>query len=193
VTAKEDDLAFRKYTGRSSGSGEDKAEKKKPDIMECADRKLSRKSMTAWELSRFLTEKDYPKDEIKELVEKYKALGYLDDRRFCMEYFDRAFARNKSIRRAYAELEEKGVDRNDIDIAFGDYEEIYHHVDDRKMAEAETVRVLRTAGLDPGEPVPDRIKGRAARKLYSYGYRESMIYDILDEIDMLNRARTEEK
>ncbi|MGN0708701.1 MAG: regulatory protein RecX [Anaerovoracaceae bacterium] len=186
-------MAFRKYTGRSSGSGEDEAEKKKPDIMECADRKLSRRSMTAWELSRFLTEKDYPKDEIKELVEKYKALGYLDDRRFCMEYFDRAFARNKSIRRAYAELEEKGVDRNDIDIAFGDYEEIYHPVDDRKMAEAETVRVLRTAGLDPGEPVPDRIKGRAARKLYSYGYRESMIYDILDEIDMLNRARTEEK
>lgn len=193
MTAKEDDLAFRKYTRRPAGSDEDQAEKKRPDIMECADRKLSRKSMTAWELSRFLMEKDYPKDDIKALIERYKALGYLDDRRFCMEFFDRAFARNKSIRRAYAELEEKGVDRNDIDIAFGDYEELYHPVDDRKMAEAEAVRVLRTSGLDQGEPVPDKLKGRAARKLYSYGYRESMIYDILDEIDRLNGAQAAEK
>lgn len=168
--------------------GEQDAEPKKKDIRVCADLKLSRKSMTAYEIRNYLLERDYPKDEIDALVETYTELGYLDDARYCSEFFDYAFRKGWSVRRAFGELEERGVSRDTIEDAFGEYQDLRDNVmSDRERAEREAVKVLRAGGIEPGDPVPEKMKGRVGRKLYSYRYNESMIYDIIESLDSLNR------
>ena len=165
-----------------------KEENIRKDIYEAADAKLSRKSMTVYELRAFLKDKGYEKAEIDALVDRYTELGYLDDKRYCGEYFDYAFKKNRSVRRTFSDLEEKGVAPDTIRDAFDEYEDINDKaVDERAMAEREAVRVLRAGGVFPDMAVPEKMKGRVGRKLYSFGYRESLVYDIIDDLDRINR------
>ena len=77
------------------------------------------------------------------------------------------------------ELREKGVDQADIDIAFEEYD---LEVDEVGRAREEAAKVLRMAGIEDGQPVPEKIVGRIARKLQSKGYSSDTIYSIIGDM-----------
>lgn len=153
------------------------------NIEETAARKLTARSMTIEEMRSYLLKKGFEKEETESMIAMLREDGYLNDSRYCMEYFEYAFAKNKSRKRVFVELRKKGVADDVIEIAFDDYEaDDEVEFDELKMARNEAEKTLRMADLTWDDPVPDKIKGRIARKLDSYGYAPAIIYEILGEL-----------
>ncbi|OLR56843.1 hypothetical protein BHK98_12675 [Hornefia porci] len=148
---------------------------------EAAVRKLADRMMTAAEMKSFLSGKGYEDEEIRQTILQLREDGYLDDRKYCAEYFVVAFRRNKGKYRVFAELRRKGVDEEIIAAAYEDYAD-EQPVDETSMAREEAEKVLRLAELTPEDPVPDKIRGRIARRLNSLGYGSGIIYAILEEL-----------
>lgn len=148
---------------------------------EAAVRKLADRMMTVAEMKSFLSGKGYEDEEIRQTILQLREDGYLDDRKYCAEYFVVAFRRNKGKYRVFAELRRKGVDEEIIAAAYEDYAE-EQPVDETSMAREEAEKVLRLADLTPEDPVPDKIRGRIARRLSSLGYGSGIIYAILEEL-----------
>lgn len=157
-------------------------EKKKPDVMETALKKLARRSMAEAEMRDFLRRKGASEEELEPVIRELRDLGYLNDKEYCRMYFDHAFRKNKSRRLVFLELEEKGVADEVIAAAYRDYQDEGAAPDEAELAEKEARRMLREAGLTENDPVPEKIRGRIARKLYSRGFTESLIYDVLDDL-----------
>ena len=150
---------------------------------DAAARKLSTRSMATAELRDHLLKKGYPAREVEEVIRAFQEDGYLDDQRFCREYFGYAFRKNKGKRRVFAELRQKGLSEDDIQFAYEDYlEEEGDSVDEMARARAEAQKILRVAGVEEDQPVPEKIQGRIARKLSGYGYSSHVIYEILGEL-----------
>lgn len=153
------------------------------NIEDSAARKLTERSMSVFELTSYLLKKGFEKDEVKRMITMLKDDGYLNDSRFCREYFEYAFSRNKGKKRVFAELRNKGVDDMIIANAFDDYE-ADEDVDynEEKMARAEVDKVLLMADLKWEDQISDKIRGRIARRLDSYGFSPVIIYGILGEL-----------
>lgn len=162
--------------------GESGKQKKKRSVDEEAVRKLSRKSMSTEELRQFLRSKEYSSEEIEAELKELKKHRYLDDQRFAWEYLQYAFSQNRSRQRAFSELRRKGVSDEDMQNAFMDYEDLEGGLNEKEMARSEAEKVLRMADLEWDDPVPDKIRGRIARRLSARGFSSSLIWDLLDEL-----------
>lgn len=156
------------------------------NINDAALRYLSSRSRTVFEMRKHLAEKGFSEEETECLTEEFREFGYLDDMRYCMEYFRYAFGRGKGKRKVFYELREKGVSQDIMEIAFEDFtaelEADGKTFDERQRGRQEAEKVLRLAGISPGEPVPEKILARIGRKLSSRGYQRDVIYSILGEL-----------
>lgn len=153
-------------------------------INDAALRRLSSRSRTVKEMESYLAEKGYEEEEIRGVIADFCACGYLNDERYCREYFRYAFGRGKGKRKVFAELRQKGVGAEVIETAFEDFsfeEEAF--CDEKSRAREEAERVLRLAEIGEDEAVPEKIKARVARKLQSKGYGCDTIYSILGELN----------
>ncbi len=148
-------------------------------INDAALRHLSSRSRTIHEMKAHLLQKGFEEKEIDSLIAEFRDCGYLDDLRYCQEYFNYAFGKGKGKRRVFNELREKGVDQADIDIAFDEYD---LEMDEVSRAREEAAKVLRMAEIEDGQPVPEKIVGRIARKLQSKGYSSDIIYSIIGDM-----------
>lgn len=117
------------------------------NINEAALRHLANRSRTEGEMIKHLKSKGFDDEEIKETVEELKTFRYIDDSRYCEEYFRYAFGKGKGKRKVFAELREKGVNSQAIEIAFEDYE-AEEGTDERARAMEEAEKVLRLADID---------------------------------------------
>lgn len=152
------------------------------NIDETALRHLTNRSRTVLEMERHLTMKGFEEKEIREVIREFLDCGYLDDSRYCREYFRYAFGKGKGKRKVFAELREKGVDGETIEFAFEDFEAEEGGLNERERAWQEAEKVLRTADIADGDSVPEKIKGRIGRKLQSKGYSSDIIYSIIGEL-----------
>ncbi len=137
---------------------------------------LASRSRTVKELERYLLRKNFPEEEISALLADFIEYGYLDDSRYCLAYFDYAFGRGKGKRRVFAELQEKGVDPQTIEIAFEEYGPAGSE-EERAWIEAE--KILRLSEIGEDEPVPEKVRGRIARRLQTKGYSSDVIYKVI--------------
>ena len=164
--------------------------KKKADINECAAMKLSRKEMSAKELREYLVRREYEPEEVDRVISTMLEFGYLNDARFATEFLIYDLGRGRSLKKAFYDLKQKGVSAADIEKGYNEYLDEFGEPDDHQSALAEAKKVLMAADLSPGH-IPDdmkeKIEGRIARRLFSRGFSQSVIYDVLREI------RTEEE
>lgn len=163
----------------------DEKKKKQIDINECAEKKLARKEMSVKELRDYLLKREYDREEVDRVISTLKDFGYLNDARFATEYLIYDFDRGRSVKRAFYDLRQKGVSDADIQAGYNEYLDEFGEVDEHKAAYEEAMKVLMAADLTPGH-IPDdmreKINGRIARRLFTRGYSQSLIYDILAEI-----------
>lgn len=162
-----------------------KTTKKKPDIDECAARKLSHKEMSTRELRDYLLKKEYDQEEVDRVIKTMQEFGYLNDARFACEYLIYDLERGRSLKKAFYDLKQKGVSEADIEAGYNEYLDEYGEPDEHKAAYEEALKVLRAADLTPGhipDDIREKINGRIARRLFTRGYSQSLIYDILSEI-----------
>lgn len=149
------------------------------NINDAALRYLSARSRSASEMKRQLSRKGFSEEEIDSLIAEFKEFGYLDDLRFCQEYFQYAFGKGKGKRLVFHELREKGVDQGYIDQA---YEDLDLEMDEADRAREEAAKVLRTAEIQDGQAVPEKVLARIARKLQAKGYSSDIIYSIIGDM-----------
>lgn len=159
--------------------------KTKADIDECAARKLSQKAMCVKELRDYLTKREYEKEEIDRVISSMVEFGYLNDARFALEFLIYDIGRGRSRKKAFYDLKQKGVSDQDIEAGYNDYLEEFGEPDEHESAYSEALKVLRAADMEPGS-IPkeslQKIEGRIARRLFTRGFSQSLIYEILSEI-----------
>lgn len=162
-----------------------KKKNNKIDINECAEKKLSRKSMSVKELRDYLTKREYGKEEIDRVIEDMLDFGYLNDAVFACEFLIYDLGRGRSKKKAFYDLKQKGVSDADIEAGYNEYLDEFGEPDEHETAYKEALKVLHAADMEPGE-IPkeslEKIQGRIARRLFTRGFSQSLIYEILSEI-----------
>jgi len=165
----------------------------KLDIRDVAAKYLAYRSHTTAEMRKFLQQKDFAQEEIEALILDFTEYGYLDDEKYCHQYFDYAFGKGKGKKVVFAELREKGVDSDVIQFAFEDREEEF---DERGRAFEEAAKVLRAVGVEVeaenfvngeiGEKLTERVDekliAKVGRRLQSKGYGTDIIYRVIGEL-----------
>ena len=150
------------------------------DIRDTAAKYLAYRSHTCREMRKHLQQKGFAEEEIAAVIADFIECGYLDDNRYCMQYFDYAFGKGKGKRLVFSELKEKGVDSDTIQFAFEDWDGDYNEKE-RAMEEAMKVLRLADADLKPGA-VDAKIIARIGRRLQSKGYSSDVIYSVIGEL-----------
>lgn len=73
----------------------------------------------------------------------------------------------------------------DIEAGYNDYLEEFGEPDEHESAYSEALKVLHAADMEPGS-IPkeslQKIEGRIARRLFTRGFSQSLIYEILSDI-----------
>jgi len=152
----------------------------KTDIRDTAAKYLTYRSHTIAEMKKHLRQKGYEEGAVDEVVLEFTGYGYLDDSRYCMEYFDYAFGKGKGKRLVFAELREKGVNHDTIQFAFEDWEGEY---DEKSLAREEAMKVLHLTDVDPDAgPIDERTAARIGRRLQTKGYSTDVIYSVIGEL-----------
>lgn len=140
------------------------------DIKDVALKYLTSRARTRGEMEKHLREKGFEKEEIQETIQRLEQLHYLDDMDYCLRYFEYAFGKGRGTLRAKRELEEKGVSREIIQIAFEEYE----------AEESELDRARQQAAKIAAGKEPDRkLMAKIGRRLTTMGYSSDVIYQVI--------------
>ena len=158
-------------------------------------RKLSARMRTEQEIRQFLRQAEYSVDETEAAIAELAGYGYLNDERYCGEYFRYAKTKGKADRRIVRELAQKGISaetaRNVIeDLRAEEAEDEGRTVDDHAAALAVGHKMLRNQ-WDDGKVADDKFLARVGRRLAGLGYDGSVIYDILGKLRQDERDRRE--
>ena len=149
--------------------------KNKKTAMEAASAYLANRMRTVHELRKHLKEKEYDTSEIDETVDELIALHYLDDNLYAERYYEYNREKKRGIKRAAAELKERGVDETIINNAGEDF--LYNNkVDEYEDALAVALKVAE------GREVDDKLVAKIARKLETKGYGGGDILRVLETI-----------
>ena len=170
-------------------------ERHRRSASEAAMRKLSARMRTEQEIRAFLRQAEYGADEIETAIAELAGYGYLNDERYCGEYFRYAKAKGKADRRIVQELTAKGIAaelaRNVIeDLREAEAQDGGEITEDRDAALAVARKMLRGQWED-GKAADDKFLARVGRRLAGLGYDGSVIYDILGKLRQDERDRRE--
>ena len=152
-------------------------EKEKKENRRSAAEELTRylapRMRTVAEARKHLEEKVYDESEIRETLQRFLDLKYLDDSDYVRAYCEYAFGK----RRGSSELRNKGIESETIQNGIDDY--MYENrVDECALARLVAEKTL--AGAE--RHLEQKSVARVARKLEQMGYGSSVIIRILEEI-----------
>lgn len=140
------------------------------EIKDAALKYLTSRARTCGEMQQYLLGKGFEPEEIQKTIAYLKELRYLDDADYCSRYLEYAIGKGRGSIRIKRELEEKGVDRQTIQIAFEEYEGEESELDRAKQ---------QAAKIAGGKPVDKKLLGRIGRRLSSMGYQSDVIYQVI--------------
>ena len=148
---------------------------------------LDLRPRTEKELRDYLKRKEYDEKEIDDAIEYLKEYGYVDDRKYCMEYFRFAQKKGRSDYRIIRELEQKGVSpeisRAELELIreSSDFDGRDLILDDRTKALDVAMKMVR-AEKDKERIRDPKFQARVARRLSGLGYDSSTVYHVLSKI-----------
>ena len=142
--------------------------------------KLAYRMRTEKEIRDFLESAGYEAGETAQAVADLKSFGYIDDARFCEEYFRYAKKKAKADARIIRELSQKGISaelaRNAIEDARADAEMEFD--DDETSAMKTAVQMLRNLTED-GKKADEKFFAKVGRRLFQLGFDSSVIYGVI--------------
>lgn len=151
----------------------------KGNIYDAAYGHLTNRSRSVKEMKQYLRKKEFGDEEIEALVEEFLECGYLNDTAYAIEYCRYAAGKGKGKRRIFAELAEKGIGHDVAEIAFEEFSDMDDGYSEEENARKVAAKILRTAGLEEGDEIPEKLKARVARNLASKGFSTDLIYRII--------------
>ena len=154
----------------------EKEKKEKKENRRSAAEELTRylapRMRTVAEARKHLEEKVYDESEIRETLQRFLDLKYLDDSDYVRAYCEYAFGKRRGSTRIRSELRNKGIESETIQNGIDDY--MYEN----RVDECALARLV--AGAE--RPLEQKSVARVARKLEQMGYGSSVIIRILEEI-----------
>lgn len=149
--------------------------KSKKTAMEAASAYLASRMRTVHEVRKHLRDKEYEASEIDEAVNELIGLRYLDDYLYAERYYEYNREKRRGIKRAAAELRERGVDEVTIKNAAEDF--LYNN----KVDEYEDALYIAKREAE-GRERDEKLEAKIARKLESKGYSGGDIIRVLEAI-----------
>lgn len=140
-----------------------------------AYRLLAYRPRSRKELEEKLREKEFPEDTIETVIDRCTRLGYLDDRKFAVQWAaSRARLRGRGRRRIEQELRNKGISR---DIIHEVMDEVFEGSSEADIARREAEKKLKTLARFEPEVRRRRLAGFLERK----GFSSEIIHAVLRE------------
>lgn len=146
------------------------------DIMDEAAELLTARSLTKAELQKKLKGQGFESPEVEDAAARLEELGYLDDEAYAARYAADAARKGKGRLRIARELAQKGTDGETVKAALETIADDEDQLSERDRAMAEAEKMLR------GEKPDEKTLARIARRLSSYGYEPSVIWDVLGKL-----------
>lgn len=161
---------------------------------EAACEKLSCRMRTEKEIRDYLKSAGYDRDETDEAIDELKEYGYIDDAKYCAEYYRYAKRKSKADARILQELAQKGIPPALAQSAIEDAKESIEEEfpDDRAIATALASK-MAAALASEGKPADEKFFARVARRLSAKGFAPAIIYGVISELRGKIKANTEEK
>ena len=169
---------------------EKKAERHRCSASEVAMRKLSARMRTEQEIRDILKRAAYDDEEIEAAIAELVGYGYLNDERYCGEYFRYAKLKGRADRRIVQELTAKGISAELARNIIEEMQDGSEMAADRDAALLVARKMLRGQWED-GKAADDKFLARVGRRLAGLGYDGSVIYDILGKLRQDERDRRE--
>lgn len=149
------------------------------EIWDVASRFLANRMKTRSQLEKHLQSKEYPDEEIAEVLSRFEEYGYLNDTDYASVYISHGIPKGHAFWRIRKELSDRGVSDDCIDAGLQRYieETDYDPVADefqRGKLQAEKI-------IGQIMPADSKLLAKAGRKLISLGYRSETVYAILGE------------
>lgn len=141
---------------------------------------LKQRDYTAYQLSKKLLDAGYPDSVVDEALSYVKSFGYVDDRRYAVDYI-RSQSQFHSRKEVAQKLSQKGLDRNLI-------EDVFSEICPEERAESSSdnteyvliLKTLKKKGYSGNESYEER------QKLLAYFYRRGFsmdeVYRAMDEL-----------
>lgn len=184
------------------------------EAFNAACRKLASRMRTEKEIKIHLKKLEFDDDTIDEVVSNLTELGYIDDEKYCAEFFKYAKAKGKADARIVRELVEKGVTRetaknviedvretaaemqkymNEYDgetVKFGatDYR-TDEYPSDSRLAYEIGLRMTKSQ-LEEGKEIDPKFLARVGRRLAGLGYDSGIVYNILGKLREYGRKKS---
>ena len=150
---------------------------------EAACGKLAGRMRTEKEIWDYLKSAGYDREEIRAAIDELKAYGYIDDAKYCEEYFKYGKRKSKADARILRELAQKGIPsefaQGVIEAARNDWEGKFY--DDRKLAERLALKMAQ-AQLGEGKAADEKFYAKVARRLSAQGFSADVIYGVLSDL-----------
>lgn len=140
-------------------------------------RKLAAQARTRQELAKALATRQVPEDVAAHVLDRMEAVGLVDDAAFAHDWVQsRQQRRHLSASALRRELQNKGVDRDQIDAALSDVET----GDELVAAEALAEKKLRSMTGLARDVQYRRLAGALARRGFSAGVTSTVLRRVLD-------------
>ena len=148
------------------------------NILDTALGYLAKRPRTEYQLREYLNRKGFPREEVDDVLKDLREVHYVDDLRFCKEYYEYGSSKGKSINLIKYELQKNGIDGLVIEDALAVIEE-ERNID---LQGEETRRALEmaenTARKNMGGDT-SKLPGKIGRRLKGLGYDSDLIYRIV--------------
>lgn len=149
------------------------------DINEVALRKLANRERTKKEMEKFLFDKGFEAEEIKECISELELHKYINDKNYATSYLRYSLGKRKAISRIKRELLQKGVEKYDIEDGFYEYE--CDTSIDLETLQIQNAKKEAEKYLGNKEILEKKDFARLGRRLNTLGYNSSLIYNIIGE------------
>ncbi|MFR8235922.1 MAG: regulatory protein RecX [Anaerovoracaceae bacterium] len=176
----------RNTSERAAGSERSSAEK----CRSAALRYVSMAAKTEGQVKDYLVRKEFSETEIEEAIEMLREYRYVDDERYCRDYYIQGCRKGRGRRRIEQELERKKISRSIIRESLDnflseenpDYQDILEETLTEKERAMALGRKMLKEQLSLGKSVDKAFCAKVARRLTSMGYDGSSIYSVIGYI-----------
>ncbi len=174
------------------GTSESEASAK---AFDAACRRLSLRMRSEGEIRAYLRKLGFEEAVSEKAIRELTEYGYIDDYRYCCEYFRYAKGKGKADARIIRELAEKGISQaqsRDVLQRLREASELQEYEmpipDDNELA-YEIANRLFERQLGEGKAADEKLYARIGRRLASLGYNSGTIFAILGRLRQDERNR----
>lgn len=138
------------------------------------------KPRTAFQVRKYLKDKDYEEDIIDEVMKQLEEYHYIDDMEYAEMYFRYGFEKGRGVLRIKRELSEKGVSSDVIEMAYDELDEV---PDQTTIAMEIGESMLMGMDIDSMEYDEKRkLQAKIGRRLVSRGFSSDIVYKVINRL-----------